>query len=64
MSNVFQKLENIISKKNISNHLIIRHVYSGMLILYNLSDAYNEMGPEIQEKIEVIDVIDFIASKI
>lgn len=36
----------------------------GMLILYNLSDAYNEMGPEIQEKIEVIDVIDFIASKI
>jgi len=28
MSNVFQKLENIVSKKNISNNIIIRHAYS------------------------------------
>lgn len=30
----------------------------------NFRDAYEEMGPEIKEKIQVIDVIDFIASKI
>jgi Fe-S oxidoreductase len=30
----------------------------------NLSDAYKEMEPEIQEKIKVIDIIDLIASKI
>jgi len=28
MLNVFQKLENIVSKKNISNNIIIRHAYS------------------------------------
>ncbi len=30
----------------------------------NLKDAYEEMGPEIRSKIEVIDLIDLIASKI
>ena len=30
----------------------------------NLSDAYKEVGAEIQEKIKVIDIIDLIASKI
>ena len=30
----------------------------------NLKDAYEKMEPEIKEKIQVIDVIDFIASKI
>jgi len=30
----------------------------------NLNDAYNQMGPEIQEKIKLIDIIDFIASRI
>ncbi|MFX0082097.1 MAG: FAD-binding oxidoreductase [Candidatus Hodarchaeota archaeon] len=28
MSNIFQKLENIVSKRNISNSLIVRHAYS------------------------------------
>ena len=32
--------------------------------LGNLSNAYKEMGPEVQEKITVIDIIDLIASKI
>jgi len=30
----------------------------------NLNDAYKDMSPEIQEKIELIDLIDLIASKI
>ena len=30
----------------------------------NLSDAYKEMGTEVQEKITVIDIIDLIANKI
>ena len=30
----------------------------------NLKDAYDELGPEEKEKIKVIDVIDFLASKI
>ncbi|MFX1379108.1 MAG: (Fe-S)-binding protein [Promethearchaeota archaeon] len=30
----------------------------------NLKDAYNEMDPDIQDKIKLIDIIDFIASKI
>jgi len=30
----------------------------------NLSDAYKEMEPDIQEKITIIDIIDLIASKI
>ena len=30
----------------------------------NFLDAYNDMEPELQEKIKVIDIIDFIASKI
>jgi len=30
----------------------------------NLNDAYNEMGPEIKEKIRLLDIIDLIASKL
>ncbi len=30
----------------------------------NLTDAYNDMGHELQKKIEVVDIIDFIASKL
>jgi heterodisulfide reductase subunit D len=30
----------------------------------NFIDAYNDLAPEIQEKITVIDIIDFIASKL
>ncbi len=29
----------------------------------NLSDAIKEMGPEVQDKIQLMDIIDFIASK-
>ena len=57
---------------NISKERIKEALDSGAQILTtscpfcigNLSDAYNEMGAEIQEKIQVIDIIDLIASKI
>jgi heterodisulfide reductase subunit D len=58
--------------KDISKERIKEAMQSGANILTtscpfcigNLKDAYKEMGPEIQEKIQVIDIIDFIASKI
>ncbi len=58
--------------KDISKERIREAVESGADILTtscpfcigNLKDAYEEMEPEIKEKILVIDVIDFIASKI
>jgi Fe-S oxidoreductase len=57
---------------DMSKERIIEAVDSGAQVLTtscpfcigNLSDAYKEMEPEIQEKIKVIDIIDFIASKI
>ena len=58
--------------KDISKERIREAVESGADILTtscpfcigNFRDAYEEMEPEIKEKIQVIDVIDFIASKI
>ena len=58
--------------KDISKERISEAVESGADILTtscpfcigNFRDAYEEMEPEIKEKIQVIDVIDFIASKI
>jgi heterodisulfide reductase subunit D len=58
--------------KEISKERIKEAIQSGANILTtscpfcigNLKDAYNEMEPGIKEKIQVIDVIDFIASKI
>ena len=57
---------------NISKERIQEAVDSGAQILTtscpfcigNLSDAYKELGAEIQDKIQVIDIIDLIASKI
>ena len=57
--------------KDIAKERIKEAVKSGADILTtscpfcigNLSDAHKEMGPEIQEKIKVIDIIDFIVSK-
>jgi len=58
--------------KDISKERIREAVESGADILTtscpfcigNFRDAYEEMEPEIKEKIQLIDVIDFIASKI
>ncbi|TFG04953.1 MAG: (Fe-S)-binding protein, partial [Promethearchaeota archaeon] len=58
--------------KDISKERIREAIESGADILTtscpfcigNLIDAYDDMGPEIKEKIKVIDIIDFIASKI
>jgi len=58
--------------KDISKERIREAIESGADILTtscpfcigNLRDAYEEMEPEVKEKIKVIDVIDFIASKI
>jgi heterodisulfide reductase subunit D len=58
--------------KEISKERIREAIESGANILTtscpfcigNLRDAYEEMEPEVKEKIKVIDVIDFIASKI
>jgi heterodisulfide reductase subunit D len=56
----------------ISKERIMEAIESGASILTtscpfcigNLRDAYNLMDPEIKEKIQVIDLIDFITSKI
>ena len=58
--------------KDISKERIREAVESGADILItscpfcigNLKDAHEEMEPELKEKIQVIDIIDFIASKI
>ncbi|MFX1572464.1 MAG: (Fe-S)-binding protein [Promethearchaeota archaeon] len=58
--------------KDISKERIREAVESGADILTtscpfcigNLSDAYEEVEPEIKEKIKLLDIIDFIASKI
>ncbi len=56
----------------ISKERILEAIESGAEILLtscpfcvgNLQDAYESMGSEVQEKIKVVDIIDFIASKI
>jgi Fe-S oxidoreductase len=56
----------------ISKERILEAIESGAKILLtscpfcvgNLQDAYDAMGPEVQEKIKVVDIIDFIATKI
>ncbi len=58
--------------EDIAKERIIEALESGAEILTtscpfcigNLFSTYEEMGPEIQEKIQVIDIIDLIASKI
>ena len=57
---------------DISKDRIIEAIESGAEILLtscpfcvgNLQDAYDSMGPDVQEKIKVVDIIDFIATKI
>ncbi len=58
--------------KDISKERIREAIESGADILTtscpfctgNMNDAYKEMGPEVQERIKLIDIIDLIASKI